>query len=138
MPRQGELILPPVWQSGSWYDAPWGTPTVAQWMPLLGRTYHEAPIEPGRFTMENTIEEMSSHSKLMTLLKKAVIWYVGKDFHGEKTMDDSAYRMLVTSATDASMNNIQINGRIKGHLFHGLVEWANGNILKGIRWMLKR
>ena len=73
-----------------------------------------------------------------TMLKKAVIWYVGKDFHGEKTMDDSAYRMLVTSATDASMNNIQINGRIKGHLFHGLVEWANGNILKGIRWMLKR
>ena len=67
----------------------------------------------------------------------AVVWYVGRGFRGEKSLDNPAYRTLIASSCDASMTNIQINGGIPGHLFHGLVEWANGRFRKGLRWTLK-
>lgn len=138
MPRQGVTPEVPAWQAGSWYENPNGTPTPEQWQPLLGRVYEERPVEKGGFTMENTVSEMQPHSRLMALVQRAMVWYIGRGIPGEKSEDDPAYRMLLASSLDASMSNAQINSGIRGHVFEALVEMANGRWAKGLALLLKR
>ena len=57
---------------------------------------------------------------------------------GGRDYSNPTFKMMMTTAMDCSVSGMQINGGIKGHLLEGLVELANGRVLKGIGLMLKK
>lgn len=138
IPRQGEAVEAPQWQAGSWYEHPSGAPSRTDWEAMLGRVYTETLPEKGKFTKENTVLEMKDHSKLMSLVYRAVEWYIARYFGGKKDHNDPAFRMMLASSTDTSMSSLQINSGIKGRLFEAMTEFANGNFRNGVKLLFRR
>lgn len=122
--------------TSKWYYDLEGVPTQTDLEELLGHKIVEKPLVKGEFTMENTVLEMSEHSLLMKGVYKVVEMVIASGFDGKKDMSNPAYKMMLTSAVDASMNGMKINGGIKPYLLEGLVEMANGHFFKGIFKML--
>lgn len=55
-----------------------------------------------------------------------------------RTMDNPTFGMIILSSVGSPVRNMQISGGIKGGLFRGLVEMANGHYIRGIRRMLEK
>lgn len=120
-----------------WYQTLEGTPSKLDFEALLGRKIVEKTVKKGEFTKENTIMEMKEHSFLM----KIVYWgfeTVMARKYGGRDYSNPTFKMMMTTAMDCSISGMQINGGIKGHLLQGLVEIANGRLIKGIKLMLKK
>lgn len=130
--KTGDPIPAPSWQAGSWYEAPKGSPTQAQWEDLYGKIKSSKPLCKGKFTMDNTLAEMQGHSKLM----KTIGWGMRQVFTihsgGKKAKDHPELRMLIASSFDAPLRSLQLNGGIKGGLIKGLRCMANGRIGRGL------
>lgn len=124
---------------GSWYVHPQGEPPQEEWENLLGRGYTEPKAAcRGEFTMESSIVDMRRSSLFMRFLYKAAEMVIARGFpKEERNMRNPAYKMLMLSGIGGPIRSIQISSGIRGGLFRGLVEIANGHYLKGIREMLR-
>lgn len=137
----GEELAAPAWQSGSWYETLSGAPTREEWEQLMG---HPVPVtaEPqkGQFTMDSTCMEMKEHSFIMKVQYKVTESIIAKSFGGKKDLDDPAYRMMITCATDCPMRSVVISsgGMMSDSLAQGMLHMANGHFFKGIKAMLKK
>jgi beta-glucosidase len=138
IPKQGCAVAAPNWQRGSWYDAPQGSPTQETWETMLGRKYTETPTRKGEYTMDNTVDEMRAHSLVMKIMYRAVESTVAKGFGGKKDYENPEFRMLMASSAGGPLRSMQISGGIKGGLFAGLLDMANGHFLRGVCKMISR
>ena len=120
-----------------WYQTLDGIPSQKDFESLLGRKIVEKTLKKGEFTKENTVMEMKEHSFLMKLVYKGFEAVMARKYGG-RDYSNPTFLMMMTTAMDCSVSGMQINGGIKGNLLMGLVEIANGHILKGIRLMLKK
>ncbi len=134
--KDGTSVPSPEWQSGSWYEAPAGTPAQEMWEKMLGRKYEEKTPVKGQFTMENSVMEMKDHSLIMKIMYKATESVVAKGFNGRKDYENPEFRMMMLASAGGPLRSMQISSGIKGGLFRGLLHIANGNFWKGIRSMI--
>ena len=90
--------------------------------------------------MDSSILEMREHSLVMKLLYRVTENRIAKGFGGRKDLDDPAYRMLLTCATDCPLRAavISAGGAMSDSLAQGLLHMANGHVVKGFRAMLKK
>lgn len=141
LPVDGAALSAPAWQSGSWYETLSGMPSRAAWEQLMGHPVPEIP-EPkkGEFTMDSTCMEMKAHSFMMKIQYKVTEHIVAKSFGGKKDLNDPAYRMMITCATDCPMRSVVISsgGAMNDSLAQGMLHMANGHFFKGILAMLKK
>lgn len=129
--KEGPEIPAPAWQKDSWYEKPMGTPSLEQWEQLYGKALREKPIEKGSFTMDSTVVEMRPHS----LVGKLLYWSSELALiatYGKRDYENSAYVMMMNSATDSPLRNMQICSALKGGLMKGVLHIANGHYGKGL------
>ena len=134
----GVTMPVPAWQAGSWYETCQGAPTQAGWEAMLGRKYVPPVLQKGRFTMDNTVEEMKNHSLIMKIMYKAVEATIAKGFGGKADYENPEFRMQMASSAGGPLRSMQISGGMKGGLMRGLLDMANGHFLKGICNMIRR
>ena len=125
----------------SWYETLKGKPTRNEWEKLMG---HEVAIVPepkkGQYTMDNSCLEMKDHSLMMKIQYMVTKSVIDKAFaKEERTMDNASYKMMMTAATDCPMRAVVISsdGMMKEGLARGMLDMANGHIIKGIIRMIK-
>lgn len=133
----GEEVNVPGWQKDSWYENCQGKITQEEWQKMLGRKYVPAKLVKGQFTMDNSVMEMKDHSLIMKIMYKAVEKVISKGFDGKIDYDNPDFVMLMNSSAGAPLRSMQISGGIKGGVFKGLVEMANGHFIKGLIKMIK-
>jgi len=77
---------------------------------------------------------------MMKIQYKVTENIIAKSFGGKKDMNDPAYRMMLTCATDCPMRSVVISsgGMMGDSLAKGMLHMANGHFLKGIAAMLKK
>ena len=94
----------------------------------------------GQFSMDSTCMEMKDHSFVMKIQYKVTESIIAKGFGGKKDMNDPAYRMMLTCATDCPMRSVIISGggAMSDSLAQGLLHMANGHYIKGLAAMLKK
>lgn len=129
--KEGPEIPAPAWQKDSWYEKPLGTPSLEQWEQLYGKAPREKTIEKGSFTMDSTVVEMRPHS----LVGKLLYWSSEQVLiatYGKRDYENSAYVMMMHSATDSPLRNMQICSALKGGLMKGVMHMANGHYGKGL------
>ncbi len=132
----GTYVPAPVWQPGSWYEHPKGTPAQTQWETMLGRKYTETVPTKGQFTMDNSVIEMKDHSLIMKIMFAATEATVAKGFGGKKDYENPDFRMMMAASAGGPLRSMQISGGIKGGLMKGLLHMANGHYLMGIKTMI--
>jgi len=136
---EGEATPPCSWQTGSWYDMPKGTPSLVEWEKVYGAPLVGQSFKRGQYTMDNTILEMKQDVRLMRFLYWAIETFLKIKFGGErKSLSNPQFKMFLCSSADAPLRSLQINSRIKGGFFQGLLEFANGHPWKGIVCMFKK
>ncbi len=133
----GVTIAAPNWQRASWYETMQGTVSQQMWEQMSGITAQKPQLKKGSFTMDNTVMEMKDYSLIMKIMYRAVETTVAKGFGGKKDYQNPEFRMLILSSAGSPLRSMQISGGIKGGMFKGLLEMANGHYLKGIRKMIK-
>lgn len=137
----GEAVPAPEWQGGSWYETLDGAPSRQEWEKVMGRP---VPISPepkkGQFTLDNTCLEMKDRSLVMKIQYKVTEHIIAKSFGGKKDYSDPAFKMMMICAADCPLRASVINagGSMTDALAQGLLEMANGHLLRGIRAMLKK
>lgn len=134
---EGGQVPAPAWQAGSWYETCQGKPAQSQWEAMLGRTYTPDRPVKGRFTMDSTVSEMKDSSLVMKILYKFVEGTVAKGFGGKKDYEDPDFRMMMECSAGSPLRSMQIFGGMKGGLFQGLLDMANGRLFRGLGKMLR-
>lgn len=124
----------PKWQSGSWYEHPKGSPSLAQWESMLGHKYVPYIAQKGQYTMNDTIMDMKDKSFVMRVMYQVVARMVTK----RAKPGTSEHRMLIESSADSPLRSMLISGGMNASLFKGLLAMANGRLLRGLRLLLKR
>lgn len=133
----GDAFQIPAWQPGSWYESPHGAPGKSGWETMLGHVHTETEPQKGKYTMDDTLLDMKEHSFVMRCVYKGVESTVAKGAGGKCNPSDPEFRMLMASSAGAPIRVMQINGAVKGGLFAGLVEIANGHFLRGLVRMIR-
>lgn len=133
----GEEVVVPVWQTDSWYQTCKGDISQLQWEKMLGKKYTPKELVKRPFTMENTVEEMKQHSLIMKIMYKIVEKTIAKGFGGKIDYNNQDFRMLMNTSAGSPFRTLQISSGIKGGLFKGVLEIANGNYIKGIMEIIK-
>lgn len=133
----GVTLPVPSWQPGSWYETCKGTPVQTDWEAMLGRKYAPAILRKGYFTMDNTVMEMKDYSLIMKIMYKAVESTIAKGFDGKKDYENPEFRMLMEASAGGPLRSMQISGGMKGGIFQGLLDMANGHFFRGIWKMIR-
>jgi beta-glucosidase len=133
----GEMVNIPQWQKDSWYENCKGSINQTQWEKMLGRKYEPVKLIKGQFTMDNSVAEMKEHSWIMKIIYKAVEKVISKGFDGKIDYNNPDFVMLMNSSAGSPFRTLQISSGIKGGLFKGVLEIANGNYIKGIMEIIK-
>jgi beta-glucosidase len=120
----------------AWYPHPQGHPSHKDWERMLGRSVSSQPLRKGQFAMDDSVMEMKDHSLVMRIFYKAILHSIKRRLGGKMDESDPHFRMVISSAADASLSCMKINGGMNNHLLEGLLEMANGRYLRGIRVML--
>ena len=136
MEKNGDDLLVPVWQKGSWYACCTGKPDQTAWEAMLGRTYTPPVLKKGSFTMDNTVMEMKDYSLIMRIMFRAVEATIAKGFGGKKDYENPEFRMLMNSSAGSPLRSMMISGGMKGGVLPGMLEMANGHFLRGIWKMI--
>ena len=136
MEKNGDVLLVPTWQKGSWYACCTGKPNQTAWEAVLGRTYTPPVLKKGSFTMDNTVMEMKDHSLIMKIMFRAVEATIAKGFGGKKDYENPEFRMLMNSSAGSPLRSMMISGGMKGGVLPGMLEMANGHFFRGIRKMI--
>ena len=135
--KSGETLPAPAWQGGSWYEHCIGKPNQTDWEAMLGQKYAPPVLRKGSFTMENTVEEMKSYSLIMKIMYKATERIIAKGNGGKIDYENPNFRMQMASSAGGPLRSMMISGGIKGGVFPGLLEMANGHFFRGIWKMVK-
>ena len=134
---EGEPVPVPKYQASSWYETLSGIPTVEDLEQLTGRRYAPRLFRKGEFTMDHTMEEMKEVSGVIRLIRRAFILAIRKKLKVKKEgQEDPALRMSLMSGDTMPLRALQINSGIRGGLFKGVLEIANGHVLKGFLKMI--
>ena len=134
-----EGVSDEILKTGGWYDNPVGMPEREEWEQLMG---HKIPpsVEPkaGEFTLDNSCLEMKNSSFMLRILYKVTENIIAKGFGGKKDMSNTAFKMMLLTATDCPMRALVINsnGAMTDSLAAGMVAMANGKPVRGILRML--
>lgn len=118
----GETLMAPVWQPGSWYEHCSGD-LQRSWENLMGRIYRPSLAKKGNFTMDTTIEEMKDHSLVMRIMYEAIVMIMAR---GGKGKNDPQVSMLINATVKGPLRNLWISSGLRGRLFEGLLDIANG------------
>lgn len=121
-----------------WYKQPEGTPTQADFEALLGRRVIERVTGKGLYTRDSTVAEMSKTSLIMRLVYKAMEWAIARRCDGKVNYDNPEFRMQMASSAGASISSMRINAMLRAYVFEGMLEMANGHVLRGLRLMMRR
>ena len=132
----GETVPVPSWQAGSWYENCQGKPTQAGWETMLGRPYIAPVLKKGSFTMDNTVLEMKDYSLVMKIMLKATELVIAKGCGGKVDYENPEFRMMINAAAGGPLRSMQISSGMKGGVFPGLLEMANGHFFKGLWKMI--
>ncbi len=128
------------WQEGSWYETLQDMPSRETWERLMGRSVPIA-AEPkkGEFTMDNTCLEMKPYSLVMKVLYVVTKMFINRGFKGERSMNNPAYRMMITQALDCPLRAMVIcgGGVLSDGLAKALLYMANGQFFKAIKAMFR-
>ena len=135
--KHGETLPIPAWQNGSWYERCTGKPVRADWEAMLGRKYAPPILKKGSFTMENTVEEMKDYSLIMKIMYKATERVIAKGNGGKIDYENPNFRMQMASSAGGPLRSMMISGGVKGGVFPGMLEMANGRFFRGIWKMIK-
>lgn len=83
--------------------------------------------------MEDTVEEMKNESFVMKLMYNASAMVIKKGVGGKITEDNEAdYRMMLSSSVGSPLRSMMIGSGMKGSLFYGLLDMANGHFFRGL------
>ena len=132
----GEVLDIPAWQAGSWYESCNGMPNQADWETMMGRAYVAPVLKKGGFTMDNTVMEMKDYSLVMKLMFKATEIVIAKGCGGKVDYENPEFRMMINASAGGPLRGMQISGGVKGGVFPGLLEMANGHFFKGLWKMI--
>ena len=132
----GEAIKVPSWQAGSWYESCNGKPSQADWEAMMGCPYVAPVLKKGSFTMDNTVMEMKDYSLVMKIMFKATEMVIAKGCGGKVDYENPEFRMMINASAGGPLRGMQISGGVKGGVFPGLLEMANGHFFKGIWRMI--
>ena len=132
----GEAIKVPSWQAGSWYESCNGKPSQADWEAMMGCPYVAPVLKKGSFTMDNTVMEMKDYSLVMKIMFKATEMVIAKGCGGKTDYENPEFRMMINASAGGPLRGMQISGGVKGGVFPGLLEMANGHFFKGIWRMI--
>ena len=135
--KHGETLPIPAWQNGSWYERCTGKPVRADWEAMLGRKYAPPILKKGSFTMENTVGEMKDYSLIMKIMYKATERVIAKGNGGKVDYENPNFRMQMASSAGGPLRSMMISGGVKGGVFPGMLEMANGRFFRGIWKMIK-
>ena len=135
--KSGETLPIPAWQGGSWYEHCTGKPNHTDWEATLERKYTPPVLKKGSFTMENTVEEMKDYSLIMKIMYKATEHVIAKGNGGKIDYENPNFRMQMASSAGGPLRSMMISGGVKGGVFPGMLEMANGHFFRGIWKMLK-
>ena len=119
-----------------WYFAPSGTPDTADFERLLGRRAPERLLRRGLYTMENTLLDIHADSRLARALYRAMELVIARASGWDRSSPE--YRMMLSSAADASLSGMQINGGVRGPWLRVLLELANGRSSHALARLLGR
>lgn len=133
----GEALPAPEWQRGSWYESCSGKPERRGWEALLGRRYAPPVLKKGSFTMDNTVAEMRPHSLIMKIMCKATERVIAGGCGGKVDYENPQFRMYMASSVESPLRSMQISSGMRGGLFPGLLEMANGHFLRGLARMIR-
>lgn len=134
---QKEGVVVPEPSAPTWYFAPSGSPSHEDFEALVGHRVEEKPLKKGQFTMENSVMEMKDYAYIMKIMFSAVERTVAKGFGGKKDYSNPDFRMMMASAADCSLSGMKINGAMRNSVLEGMLEIANGHLLRGIVKMAK-
>lgn len=129
----GESVLAPAWQAGSWYEKPYGTPEQSQWEKMYGqRAEEDSAPKKGQFTMDDTVLEMRETSFTMKCLYRVIELVVSRAFGGKRDYSVPEFRMLMASSADSPLRSLQMSTGLKSGLVKGLLNMANGHVFTGL------
>ena len=137
----GEAINTPENLSGTFYETLKGAPSHGEWELLTeGKIKAEAEKVKGGFDMDSTCLEMKPYSFVMKIQYLLTKMLTGKITGTKRKDDETAYKMMVTSALDSPMRALVIHsaGRIKEKTVLGLLDMANGRFFRGLKTVLKK
>lgn len=91
------------------------------------------PHRKGTYTMEDSVEEMQKDVRFMRVVYRAADWFIRRSLGGKITDENEAqYRMMQASSMGSPMRTMMICGGIRGGLLPGVLDLANGHVLRGI------
>lgn len=98
---------------------------------LLGHKAADGKLDKkGEFTVNSCLEDLRS-----TLIGKIIIYYINRN--PDKTMEENADKNMMNNAAEMLMTmplrGISMSGKISRKQIQGLVEIANGHLIKGIK-----
>ena len=73
--------------------------------------------------MDTTIEEMKDHSLVMRIMYEAIVMIMAR---GGKGKNDPQVSMLINATVKGPLRNLWISSGLRGRLFEGLLDIANG------------
>lgn len=132
---EGVTLPAPPWQRGSWYERPSGTPSLKQWRVLYPGFQPEYVPEKGDFSMDSTLVEMKDSSLIARLIYRGIEKTLRRSC-GPEGQKDGSYAMLLVSATDTPLRNMQMCSGIKSNVMTALMHFANGSFFRGILSLL--
>lgn len=132
----GEIMEIPPWQAGSWYENCQGKPSQTGWERMMGKPYIVPVLKKGSFTMDNTVMEMMEYSLVMKVMFKATEMVIAKGCGGKVDYENPEFRMMINASAGGPLRSMQISSGVKGGVFPGLLEMANGHFFKGILKMI--
>ena len=135
---EGEAVPVPAAQQGSWYEHCTGKPTDKDFENLFGGPILPEPeIKKGSFTMEMSSMEMKDLSGVMKAMFKTTEKTIAKGFGGKVDYSDPTFKMMVMSGADAPLRAAVLSsgGMFPAGVAEGMLEIANGHLLKGLKKM---
>ena len=125
------------WLKDSWYQTLKGQPQLEEFEKLLGRKYEPGKVIKGQYTMENSVMEMKDHSLIMRIMYKAVEKTIAKGCGGRIDYENPEFRMMMNASAGGPLRSMAISSGIKGSIFKGMLEMANGHFLKGLLILIR-
>ena len=102
----------------------------------MGKPYIAPVLKKGSFTMDNTVMEMKDYSFVMKIMFKATEMVIAKGCGSKVDYENPEFRMMINASAGGPLRGMQISGGVKGGVFPGLLEMANGHFCKGIWKMI--
>lgn len=125
----GADLPAPARQAGSWYETLQGLPTDDEFAALYGSPLQDdPPLEPGRFSMEDSIMEMKDFSPLMMQAFRGTEATIAQGFGGKADYSNPDFRMMIMSGADAPLRAAVLSsgGSFPATAAQGLLAAANG------------